>query len=367
MILLKRYVLKQFLQNYFLILGGLVGIFVFIDAFERMDDFLIKKAPLSDFLFYYIYKIPFILFYMAPQSVLLTTVITLATLSRNNEFIAMKACGISVTGITMPILSMSLIISLCIVILNEFIAPITSQKMNYILYVKVRGIPDQAKLARDNLWYRSPNGAIWNINYFDPNEIKMKGISILFYDSTYSNLFKRVDAKEAQWKDGRWEFSNGFTRSFLADGTNITKPFERKVIRVSEQPHDFQKIQKRPEEMSAREMFHTIQSYESEGVDTSPYWVDLNKKLSYPFIGVVMAFLGIPVALISSRRGGLLYCIAASLVMGFGFSLFYGLGISLGKGGTFHPILAAWGPNLLFICIGLYLLLTVDSDSILPI
>lgn len=112
MSILKRYILGQFIRNYALTVGGLVGMFIVIDGFERLDEFVIGNAGASEFLIYYFLKIPFILSYMAPQSVLVATVITLATLSRNNEFTAMKACGIGVTGLTFPIISFSMFLAL---------------------------------------------------------------------------------------------------------------------------------------------------------------------------------------------------------------------------------------------------------------
>ena len=72
--ILKRYVLKQFLQIYLLTLGALVGMFLVIDCFERIDEFVSRSAPLSYLFFYYVYKVPFIFFFMAPQAVLLATV-----------------------------------------------------------------------------------------------------------------------------------------------------------------------------------------------------------------------------------------------------------------------------------------------------
>ena len=137
MSILKRYILGQFIKTYALTVGGLVGMFVVIDGFERLDEFVSKNAAITDFLLYYLLKIPFILSYMAPQSVLIATVITLATLSRNNEFTAMKACGISITRITLPILGVSVIIALLVIANSEFIAPTTSERMNHIFYVKV--------------------------------------------------------------------------------------------------------------------------------------------------------------------------------------------------------------------------------------
>lgn len=365
MSILKRYVFKQFLQIYALTLGGLVGIFVIIDGFERLDEFVIRSAPVSHFFLYYLYKIPFILFFMAPQSVLLATVITLAALSRNNEFTAMKACGISVTRITLPILSSSVIIALLVVTLNEFVTPVTSARMNYILNVQVRLAVDQTKEVRNQIWHRSRNGSIWNIDTYDPVRSFMEGVSIYYYDED-SVIRRRLDAEKALWNGQQWEFMNGTLRFFKPDGVNQARQFEKEIFPTLETPDDFKKIQKRLEEMSGRDMYREILELESKGIDASKKWVDLNHKLAYPFLAVVLALVGIPLSLRTSRQGGLLFSIAMSLVLGFGFSFIYAFSISLGHGGTLHPVLAAWGPSLLFTCIGFYLLLTLDSEKLLP-
>ena len=367
MSILKRYILSQFIKNYLLTVGGLVGMFIIIDGFERLDEFVTKNGAASDFVMYYLLKIPFILSYMAPQSVLVATVITLATFSRNNEFTAMKACGIGVTGLTLPIISFSALLALGLMVCNEFITPITSQKMNYLLNIKVRGAEDQSKIVRDRLWIRSGNGSIWNVNYYDPVRSLMKGVSLYTFDPARPDLRHRIDAESALWNGKQWEFFNGYVRFFKPDGVEHTQYFEKEIFPVLEKPDDFKKLQKRPEEMSARYMYETILRQEKEGLDSTRSWIDLHQKLSYPFISVVLALIGIPLSIRSSRKGGLLFCVWMSLVTGFIFSFFYALGISFGYKGVFPPMLAAWGPCLLFICIGFYMLLTIDSDKLLPI
>ncbi|MFQ5481539.1 MAG: LPS export ABC transporter permease LptG [Nitrospinaceae bacterium] len=365
--ILKRYVLVQFLQVYLLTLCSLIGLFLLIDCFERIDEFVSRDAPWSLLFMYYFYKIPFIFFFMAPQAVLLATVLTLANLARNNEFTAMKACGIGVIGITMPILTTSFIIAVTVGLVNEFVAPVTSERMNYIYYVKVRGIPDKSPIQRDNIWLRSSNGAIWNISFYDPAQARMRGVRIFYYDAKSMVLRRRIDAQTVLWNGRRWEFLNGLVRRFEGEGVEATELFEKETFPVLETPADFRKIQKRPEEMSMREMYQTIQMHEIEGLNTHRSWVDLNQKLSYPFVSVVLGLIGIPLSIRSSRGGGLLFCLSVSLAMGFVFAFFYAMGISLGHGGTFDPVLAAWGPAGLFVCLGFYLLLTMDSDSLLPI
>ena len=365
MTLLKRYVLAQFIKIYLLTASGLIGIFLIVDFFERIDEFLAKDAPMIDLVSYYIFKIPFIAFYMAPQGVLLATVITLASLAKNNEFTAMKACGISITGITLPIIGASLVVALIILASSEFLSPITNQKMNYIFKGKIQG-RTYGKIPTENLWFRSTNGDIWSIDYFDPYKSKLEKVIIL-KPGKNNSISQRIDAREAIWSINKWEFLDGYIRKFGKGGIQSTEYFAKKTFPTPETPKNLSKAHKRPEEMSLSGLYKIIKTQASEGKDTSMKWIELHRNISYPFISVVMALLAIPLSIRSSRHGGLLFCVGINLAMGFVFSFIYAMSISLGRGGTFDPILAAWGPNLLFTVLGFYLLLTMDSEKAFPI
>ena len=78
---------------------------------------------------------------MAPQAVLLATVITLAVLARDNEITAMKAAGIGIVGVTLPIVGASFVIALLVLASNEYVVPITTKKANHIFKIKVQGNP----------------------------------------------------------------------------------------------------------------------------------------------------------------------------------------------------------------------------------
>lgn len=366
MMILKKYVLFIFLKVYLLTVSGLIGIYLIIDFFERVDEFMAKNAPVIDLVSYYVYKIPFIAGYMAPQGVLLATVITLASLAGQNEFTAMKACGISVTGITFPIIGASACIALLVLASSEYLAPTANQKMNYIFLSKVRENPDYGQIQKNNLWLKAKDHSIWSIDSFDPQKSTLRGVTILMPDEG-SGIRQRIDAESAAWSVDKWFFIDGYVRQFNQEGLVSTEFFESRTFPVSESPEDFAKVIKRPEEMSLREMYATIQVHAREGKDTSQKWIDLHRNLSYPFISIVLALLAIPLSLRSSRHGGLLFCVGINLAMGFTFSFIYALSISLGRGGTFDPILAAWGPNLLFTALGFYLLLTMDSEKAFPI
>ena len=127
MSLLHRYVLRRFIYCYVSSASGLIGIFLVADFFERIDEFFRRDMPSSDLIYYYVCKIPGVFFYMAPQAVLFATVITLAVLARDNEITAMKASGVGVVGITLPIVGASFVIALLVLISNEYVVPIANK------------------------------------------------------------------------------------------------------------------------------------------------------------------------------------------------------------------------------------------------
>ena len=372
MSLLHRYVLRRFIYYYVLSAAGLIGIFLVVDFFERVDEFVRRDVPYSDLVYYYICKIPGIAFYMAPQAVLFATVITLAVLARDNEIIAMRAGGIGVVGITFPIIGASFVVALLVLASSEYIAPSATKKMNYIFQVKVQGNPAygdsyiEAETAGGEFWFVAKDGAIWNIRKFDPEKAIVSNARI-FYRFENGMIRKRIDVKEVIWKDLHWEFIDGYIRTFGKNGRSTTEYFEKKIIRVLETPNDFVKvIVTHNDEMSLRELYREIQEMKLEGKDTLKNKVEFHQKISYPFISIVLAILAIPLSLRSSRHGGVLFCVGINLAMGFIFSFLYAMGVSLGFSGFFNPILAAWGPFLLFASLGFYLLFTLDSEHVIP-
>ena len=372
MFLLHRYVLKRFIYCYVSSAAGLIGIFLVADFFERVDEFVRRDMPYSDLIYYYICKIPSVAFYMAPQAVLFATVVTLAVLARDNEITAMKASGVGVVEITLPIIGASFVIALLVLASNEYVVPIATKKMNYIYKVKVQGHSlygdtyIEAGTRATEVWFVAKDKAVWNVHQFDPEEEKMRDV-IIFYRLDNGAIQKRIDAKEVIWRGTHWEFMDGFIRTFDHEGQGTTEYFEKKIFPVLEIPNDLVKnIVFHIDEMSLRELYKKIQEMMLEGKDTLTNRVELHHKISYPFISVVLALLTIPLSLRSSRHGGVLFCFGINLAMGFVFSFLYAMGISLGFGGFFSPLFAAWGPLLLFSSLGFYLLFTLDSEHVIP-
>ena len=115
-------------------------------------------------------------------------------------------------------------------------------------------------------------------------------------------------------------------------------------------------LNKSDKKLSYLELKKQIQSLKNNGVNTLRWEVDLNYKIAYSFISIIVIFCGIPLSVYRSNTtlafgGGL------SLATIFSYVILLKFGQSLAYGGVLTPFLGAWMSNFVFIGIGTYLML----------
>src|SRR3972149_1510928 len=102
--ILDRYTAKEFLRYFALILLSFVSLYLIIDFFEKIRMFISNKATLYQVFSFFLFNIPMTVNQMLPVGVLLAALISFRTLSRRNEIVVMKACGISLYRMARPII-----------------------------------------------------------------------------------------------------------------------------------------------------------------------------------------------------------------------------------------------------------------------
>ena len=355
--ILTRYIAREFFKNFFLGLGAFSTIYLVVEFFERINVFLFNKAPLPMMAVYFVNQIPFILFQVTPASVLLSSIITLGLMSRHNEVMAMKAGGISLWRITFPILGVVVMIYLALLGVNEFIVPATNQNARIIEDLIIHKKKPVAAFKQSQIWIHS-HQTIYNIRLFRPKQDILEGITFYRFDD-YFRLIERVDARSARWKEGRWLFSEASVTHFPLDGFPIRKIYPEIILSLPETPSDFRIAEKNPDEMNFREIRDYVRKIERDGYDASKYRCAMHARISFPFITVILGFLGIPVALRKDRRAGIALGVGFCILISSLYWLVFSFSLELGKAGTFPPFLSAWLGNFIFALVGVYLFLSI--------
>lgn len=357
MLILTRYFTREFLKKFMLCMAAFIVLYLMVDFFERLDDMIKHRVPVSLIIRYYLCNIPMIIYQTCPLGVLLCTFITLGVFVRNQEITALKAHGISLFRVLKVFVLVSLGLCLFSLWLQEYVLPYTNSQVKEIKNVHIKGKKSSRLNKSYRFWYRVKN-RVYNIDFIDQEKNMLQKITILYFDPDVF-LEKRVDAEKALWVDDTWLFENGTIREFAPEGRMAFSRFDQKKFSIEKTPEDFKISSKEGDEMSLSEIRSFIKTIRKEGYRSTPYEVDMHTKVSYPFISMIMAILGIPFALRIGRSGGMALGIALSIALGFMYWTFFAFCLSLGKGGALPPFVSAWIANTAFGSLGLYMFLQV--------
>ncbi|MBI3814277.1 MAG: LPS export ABC transporter permease LptG [Nitrospinae bacterium] len=354
--ILNRYILNEYLKIFLFALTILTMLFVVVDFFEKVDDFVKYKASFVSIVKYLIFKLPLFVYYIVPITTLLSTVICMGMLSRHNEIVAMKSCGMGLHRIAMPILSTAAVISFFVFLNSEYILPATNRLTNRTFKVDIKKQEEHGIYKKNKIWFRSDDGSIWNIALLDAETGTMFEVSVFKFND--GRLKERIDSKQVKWTGSKWLFNDGWLRLFDAEGSFDSEYFKSREFPVKEKPEDFMSVSISPEEMGFKEIRDYIRKIKKEGLDATRYLVDMHIKLSFPAISFIMAIIAIPFSLRTGRQGGFTVGIGLSVVLGFTIWFIFSMGVSLGHAGKLPPFISAWGANIIFAAGGIYFLTT---------
>ncbi len=371
-LILDEYVMGSFLRNFVLVLGSLVSLFLIFTFFELIGDIIKYRTPLVTVGDYLVNLIPFILYNVTPICSLVAVLITLGAFNRTSELTAMKATGTSLYRIVAPMLMVATVLSVALFVFDEAYLPAANRRQEALLSV-IKGKPAQTYLRPDRKWMSgqtiSANGSeaeptrIFYYQFFDPDHDVFANLTVFEFQPGTFNLTRRIFASSASWdsKVNGWVFENGWQRTFNSDSVATYQPFQISTFpEIHEQPSYFKKEDRQSQEMSYAELSNYITDLKQSGFDTTRLRVQLNRKIAYPLITLVMAILAIPFALSAGKRGSL-----AGMGTAIGVAITYwvilGIFENLGDVNSLPAALAAWSPDILFATIGTYLLLRTPT------
>jgi lipopolysaccharide export system permease protein len=361
MTILDRYVSSEFAKLLILILLTLISLSLLVDFFGKIRMFMSNHATFSQMASYFLHEIPLFTSLTIPASVLLASLMTFASLSRYNEIIAMKANGISLYRISLPVIIIAGILCLVTFYVTEFLTPYGIEKAEHIRLVEVQKQKTAAQGAfkQGQIWYRS-KGAIYNFKVFSPEKKILKGVTIFYLDPGF-RLTSRIDAESAEWRDGAWTLRKVMESRFDAGTFPTLKWTDKMTVSIPEEPADFQVIQKDAEQMGYLELRRYVNKMENEGYDTTRHRVDMYGRTAFPFVTLILVFIGISFSLKMGRSGGVTKSIGAGIVIGFSYWIVHAFSLSLGRSGTVPPFVSAWLANAIFITAAVYLFKRVET------
>jgi LPS export ABC transporter permease LptF/LPS export ABC transporter permease LptG len=360
--LLDDLVLRDFAVNLALILSTFLILLLVFTLFELLGDILRNQVSPVVVAEYLLNVSPYFLYNIMPLSILLAVLVTLGVMQRSNEITAIKATGISIYRIVVPLMVAACLLAGGLFFSDQFYLPYTNKRQD-ALRNEIKGKPPQTYLNPDRKWIFGQHNSIYYYQLFDSDRNEFGRLAVFQFDPATFQLTRRIYSARAHWENSlqRWVCTQGWERAPRGSAIDEYRTFDVSTFpALSEPPAYFKKEVKQSSEMNYEELRRYIRDLQESGFDVLRLKVQLQKKLAFPIIALVMSILAIPFALSAGKRGTV-----AGVAIAVGIAVVYwtvsGLFEAMGNISQLPPLLAAWSPDLIFGLVGGYLLLKVPT------
>jgi LPS export ABC transporter permease LptG len=351
--LVDRYLVREYLAYVGIGLAIAAVLFVIVDFLGSLDRYLRTKPPLAYIFEHFVYRLPAALHQGLPIILLVATLFLFLALHRHHELTALKAAGVSLYRVSLPILLLAGVASVSAGLFQEIVLPVLNQRGEEVDRVKIRGQTPRHLQLLTRTWLRGSETRFFRVELIDPKARDMLGVTILEIDRDF-RLLSRLDAAHASGNATGWALSNGAKRVFTADDRVETTPFTTTTLELPERIDDFMEIQRSVEAMSYAELHAYVTRLQENGHPVTKYLVDLYGKLSFPFVNLIMVLVAIPLAL-HAQPGGRMVGVGLAVAILAAYFLVHYAARSFARADLLPPLIAACAANVVFLNLGLSL------------
>ena len=351
--LIDRYISRLYLRVAGLSFLSLLGLFYISTFIDRSDKIFKGEASAATIGQLLIWLTPQFVYYVIPIAALLSALVTYGLLSRTSELTVMKACGISLYRSALSVLVLSLGFSAILFTLEQRVMASANRRAED-LDAQIKGRQPRTRNMLNRRWVKKDN-VFYHYGGFDPAGREMTGLTVFTTRPDSWQLETQTFVRRAVFNGTTWDGEQGWTQTFATNPPTWT-PIAKKPLPGLEPPEYFAKEPPDAEFMTVNELRWYIKELEASGFNVTPPSVELQRKLAFPFVTIVMALLAIPFG-VGAGRHGALYGIGLAIVIALSYWVLISAFVAIGRGGLLPPVLAGWAPNILVAGVAGYLFL----------
>lgn len=378
-----RYTFLEILSPFLLALLAFTSLLMVDKVFDLTKFFVEKGVNPWYMLEMLIYFSPAVLVLTVPMAFLVGIVTAFGRMAADNEIIAMKTSGINMFRLIVPIVIVSLFLSIFMVFFMDITIPNGNQaytqlnmnirRKNPMLVLEPGNIMEEMT-REDKKWYfesvdtktgRLKNIRIWERASGVPKLITAKEGELKFFDKWTTLKLYDGTIQQADYRNpyGGYVIGNfaedevylDISGSLDKDGEDIESPRNMSIKETR------QRIVKIKEKLESPNITNDMKKY-IRRYELNDYLVELYKKTAIPFACLAFGVIGVPIGLIV-RRGGRMVGLGVGVGLITLFYIFLTAGEKIAKSGLYPPVLGAWTPNILTIIIGIIIIIRTIRET----
>lgn len=355
---LTAYLAKTFIVRIIAVLVMLVLVLLMLDLLSNTGKVLAAPGNgQAEVLEYASLRAPQLISRFLPYSVLLASILTLATLNQNSEVIAMKAAGLSAHQVLAPLLLTALVASGLSFAFNERVltranATLSAWQANNYTKMPV------ASGAKANVFVTDGTNILYavNANGTGPS-MTLEGVT--YYTRAPSGAIAiETRAARATYASPGWKLIDA-TQFEVATAESARLPSV--VLGKDLTPEQIDLGSVNPDGQSLWQLSRSIADYREAGRRTAELEAKWWHKISGPLSAALMPLLGAVAAFGLARSGQLFLRAVIGMALGFAYFVVDNAALAMGNFGGYPPMLAAWAPFFLFLLIGETVLIRTEE------
>lgn len=364
---ISRYVLREHIAPFCYSLALIVFLFVLNFAFQMLGKILGKGLPTRLIAEFFVYNIAWILAMAVPMAALIATLMAFGRLAGDQEITALKAGGVSLWRLALPLLAAGAVLTAALVAYNNWVLPDFNYKSNLLRRTIFRKAPTMQ--MEDGLFLFDVPGLVVHSKAVDHVTRRMRGVTI--YDEGERGVHTTIlaDSADLRLDEEAGEFLLSLhhgqihRRDWREPGRYSVMDYRESEIRVDARSLLLQRQEtkyRNDREQTVPQMLERIQRWreldpERNARKIRTYLVEVHKKFALPAAILTFVLVGLPLG-VRSGRGGIGVSGSLSVLFFLVYWIFLIGGEDLADRGFVHPAAAMWAPNALMLLAGLWLM-----------
>ena len=352
--ILRNYILKEFSHAFTLSLIVFTFVLLIGNIIKLADLIINKGVGAIPVIKLFLYLIPWLISFTLPIASLTAVILTFGRFSSDGELTAMKASGIGLFKVSIPLLVLGAIFSFAAFFINDQLSPNASFATRRV--IRDIGIRSPTAYLEEGTFvrgfenyvifiYEIKGNKLKNIRIYQPQEGKPTRTIIAEYGEI--NTFPEKNMLELKLYNGTSEEPSP------TDPESFYKLNSKTYYMTLDLTKIFKKesLQKKTREMTVNELTDEIARADKQKIDSTPLLVEIYKKINMSAASFVLILMGIPLG-IKAHRSEKSIGFGISLLL---FAVYWGLflgGIAVSLRGTVSPLLGVSLPNIVFFIFG---------------
>lgn len=362
MYVLDRYIITEQVKIFLLATFVLFSVLALEKVNFLSNLLLTQHAPFSAVVKLALYISPTFLTLATPLAVLMSTLLLYSRLSADNEITAMRAGGVSMRRLMTPPLLLAIVAAAATLYLT---VNLTHRGALAFRATVIEILQTSFQLdVREGRFIDTVPGLVMRVERSDGDSLG----GVFIADQRQPGPPTIIEARRGflSTNPGRGMVNmilyEGMIHSTTETGAYRVIAFDLYTLGFDLSKKLDEPLEKEIPHLSLEELKARIAELESKGEPADAERVALYKKYSIPLGCLALAILGVPVGIMTHKRGSAGGFGVGVLLIVLNYVLLM-VGEGLGAGGKIPPEAAMWGPNIFLLALGAYLVARVSRDT----